>query len=173
MHLVSVHLVVVKINNKDLDHPVVHFVNTKEVGAQTEVGTPLASSSVPAGNTSRYSHNWPIVTNNSFILRIVQSGYKLQFENVSSLPSPIISSASSDSNRNSLLSCISKLLDSGAVSEISPSDDQVVSRIFIVKKSNGSDRLILDLSNLNKTIRKIHFKMESFPHLKSLLSIND
>ena len=51
--------------------------------------------------------------------------------------------------------------------------DQYVSRIFEVPKKSGDFRLILDLSELNHYINKVHFKMEGLETISSLLRPND
>ena len=60
-----------------------------------------------------------------------------------------------------------------ADSQIKQSKDQFVSRIFIVKKANGGNRLIIDLSYLNSFISKVHFRMEGVRDLKAMLQTND
>ena len=51
--------------------------------------------------------------------------------------------------------------------------DQYVSRIFEVPKKTGDYRLILDLSDLNKFLKKVHFKMEGLDTISSLITHND
>ena len=51
--------------------------------------------------------------------------------------------------------------------------DQYVSRIFEVPKKSGGHRLILDLSELNQYIKKVHFKMEGLETIASLICPND
>lgn len=48
----------------------------------------------------------------------------------------------------------------GAVVRCSPCDKQFISKIFLVPKSNGTKRLILNLKNLNTFLDVEHFKME-------------
>ena len=51
--------------------------------------------------------------------------------------------------------------------------DQEVSRIFEVPKKTGDYRLILDLSDLNKFLKKVHFKMDGLDTIASLISRSD
>ena len=51
--------------------------------------------------------------------------------------------------------------------------DQYVSRIFEVPKKTGDFRLILDLSDLNKFLKKVHFKMDGLDNIASMISISD
>lgn len=57
---------------------------------------------------------------------------------------------------------IDNLTNLGAITICHPSHDQYVSPIFLVPKSNGGDRFILNLKSLNKFIQKSHFKMEDY-----------
>lgn len=57
---------------------------------------------------------------------------------------------------------VEKLITKNVISVCnSPRKNQFVSNIFIVPKSDGSDRLILNLKNLNKFLEVPHFKMEN------------
>ena len=49
--------------------------------------------------------------------------------------------------------------------------DQYVSRIFEVPKKTGDYRLILDLSDLNCFLKKVHFKMDGLPSIASLINL--
>ena len=55
---------------------------------------------------------------------------------------------------------IVNLLKIGAVRVCSPTQDQFLSSYFLVKKSNGSFRFVLNLKKLNEFIVEDHFKME-------------
>lgn len=68
---------------------------------------------------------------------------------------------------------INKSLLSGAISKIDFNDSDLVSRIFLVPKSNGGHRMIIDLSNLNKFIKKSSFRMEDLSAIKLLILPND
>ena len=66
---------------------------------------------------------------------------------------------------------IKNLLDNNVI-EITESLG-FLSPIFFKKKANGSLRMILDLTQINKSINKIHFKMKSLEDVKSLIQLND
>ena len=51
--------------------------------------------------------------------------------------------------------------------------DQFVSRIFAVPKKTGDFRLILDLTDLNLYLKKVHFKMEGLQTIASLILSGD
>lgn len=55
---------------------------------------------------------------------------------------------------------ISDLLTSGAISRVKSCVGQYISKIFLVPKSDGSNRLILNLKSLNSYLHSEHFKLE-------------
>lgn len=125
-----------------------------------------------SGNISRYVSNWHNITSNQFILRIVSEGYKLQFNSTPIQLKPIISKPP-PAQLPSIKSEITSHLQLGAINEVPPAPDQYVSRIFIVKKRNGNDRMIIDLSSLNNHITKVSFRMEGTDSIKNLLQKDD
>lgn len=56
--------------------------------------------------------------------------------------------------------CIQKLLVSGAIENTVFTQDQFISNIFVVPKSDGGSRLVINLKDLNTFITAPHFKME-------------
>ena len=59
---------------------------------------------------------------------------------------------------------ISALLQKGVIQETEPLEDQVLSNVFLSKKRDGTQRIILNL-NLNQSIEKIPFKMDTLKAL--------
>ena len=144
-----------------------------EVEVEAEPSQDTSSVQRLAGNISRYVEQWREVTSNEFILRIVREGYKLQFTSAPVQSEPIISGSNSKTYFDGINNEIAKFLKSGAISQVKPSLDQFVSRVFLVKKSNGDNRLIIDLSKLNKFINKISFRMEGTGDLKHMIQKED
>ena len=61
-----------------------------------------------------------------------------------------------------------------ALITVSPSDCSFFSDIFPVpKKTEGEFRIIFDLTDLNKYIRKVHFKMDNLSYIIAMISPND
>ena len=67
---------------------------------------------------------------------------------------------------------ISALLGKGAVKQ-TPSNEGFVSNVFLVPKSSGKWRLILNLKALNRYVRQEHFKTEDIRCVKDLLKQGD
>ena len=134
---------------------------------------PTTNNPVASGVLSRYLTKWSKITSNNFILRIISEGYKIQFVENPSLPAQEFNSNKNRNSHPAIQEQVQKFLASGAISNISFSSDLILSRVFTVKKSNGKDRMIIDLSNLNKQISKVSFKMESHSKLIELIENND
>lgn len=87
-------------------------------------------------------------------------GYKLPFWEKPfqlSVPRPSIFSRI---ERDGVTSSITKMIDIGAIRQVSPVKGQFISKIFTVPKGDGSFRLIINLRELNKFISCHHFKLE-------------
>lgn len=98
------------------------------------------------------------------------SGYKIPFH-----INPFQSSAPSErhlapADLADLRREIFNLRELGAISECSPVPDQFLSRYFLVDKSNGGKRFILNVKSLNRFILTEHFKMEDLRTAVKLLS---
>ena len=65
---------------------------------------------------------------------------------------------------------IASLLEKGAVQEAQTTVTGFVSNVFLVPKSKGKWRLILNLKALNKFVIHEHFKMEDIRCVKDLLN---
>ena len=126
-----------------------------------------------AARLPHFFNSWKKVTSNKFILRIVKEGYKLQF---TSFPTQ---SSYSPRNFSSGSLAITKakvkeMLKEGAIVVVKPSPDQFVSHIFpVAKRTLGEFRIIFDLSELNKFIQKLSFKMGSYHSIMSLIARGD
>lgn len=153
-----------------LDHPPEEELLLREEGVVT---TATNKPITQAAGISRYINNWFKITNNNFILNIVEFGYKLQFLPNPSFPQSVISHYKSHDKIVSLRQQIERHVLSGAISIVEPQPNQILSRVFTVKKSNGEDRMIIDLSLLNLQIKKISFKMETIHDIMKILHPSD
>lgn len=101
---------------------------------------------------------WSKVIFDKFILTSIL-GYKLKFD---TLPRQFKANRNSSLNvkdEKHMQKVIDNLLELGAIQRCVPCRDQFVS-YFLVPKSNGEQRFVLNLKDLNEFILTNHFKME-------------
>ena len=120
-----------------------------------------------------YASKWRQVTNNRFILKVIKEGYIIQFYPHPPPPRPSLPTSHFPSSTSIIRSLIVEYKEKGAIMVIDVRPDQYVSRIFEVPKKSGGYRLIMDLSDLNKYIKKIHFKMDGLSTISSLIGSDD
>lgn len=114
-----------------------------------------------AGNLRHYLHKWKGITTDKSIINIV-SGYKLKFNSQPvqlQLPNP---PTLRDNEINAVNEAIIKLLKIGAISVAETCEGQFISNVFVVPKSTGGYRLVINLKKLNEYLISPHFKMEDF-----------
>ena len=113
------------------------------------------------------------MTQNKFILSIIEFGYIIQFV---TLP-PFLTLKSnpfSPSRTISIAKEVSTLLSKEAVGFVPPCDKQFMSPIFDVPKKDCEDRrVILNLKVLNSYIRKSSFKLEGYDQIISMINRHD
>ncbi|XP_018404624.1 PREDICTED: uncharacterized protein LOC108781208 [Cyphomyrmex costatus] len=125
-----------------------------------------------AGRLAFFFHKWKEITSDSLILEAI-SGYKLPFR-VSPPPqeiepSTILSRLEEDICQQEIINLSNK----GAIELVSDCEDQFLSSFFVIRKSPGGWRFILNLKRLNEYIIAPHFKMEDWRTVVNLLSPND
>ena len=124
--------------------------------------------SFTAGNIKHFWEKWTEVTSDKNLLAIIANGYKLEFETE---PCVLCSRGEIAFNKQEELivdDLLKTFLKKKVIEVATPEIGQVLSHIFIRPKSDGSFRLILNLSNLNEHIGYVHFKMET---LKTVLGL--
>lgn len=115
---------------------------------------------------------WKDITNDKAVLNSI-SGYKIPFtqlpvQDPTSYPKIFLP----NSDLTFIKSEITRLVNSQAIRRCEPSKGQFVSSIFLVPKSNGEKRLILNLKKLNKFVNISHFKMEDIRTAIKLMTKN-
>ena len=134
----------------------------------------VKKSNIPyAARLPFFAKQWRKVTTNNWILTAVLDGYKLQFDPDPPPPCPFIHFSHSHKSSCIIRPLIQDYLNKGAIKVVDVHPDQYVSRIFEVPKKTGDYRLILDLSDLNLYLKKVHFKMEGLLAIASLISSGD
>ena len=128
---------------------------------------------LPVGGRIKSFHDkWRAITNDPYILSAVQ-GYKIEFDPARFPPSR--EKLFHTFKRNALESrqISSELLSletKNVIERCSHSQGEFISNIFTRPKKSGGLRLILDLSELNKSVAYQHFKMDNINSAVLLLS---
>ena len=103
----------------------------------------------------------------------MEHGYKLQFHPHPPPPRSSVHSSYSPRSSSIIRLLLQDYLSKGAILVVDVRPDQYVSRIFEVPKKTGDFRLILDLSDLNKFLKRVHFKMDGLDNIAAMISHND
>lgn len=125
-----------------------------------------------AGKVSLNYDRWTEITSDRKILNIIKNGYELEFM---SDPCKLCSRKEikfSDQEKTIISDLIMKLRDKGVVKHAKHEQGEIISNIFIRPKSDGTYRLILNLSRLNDHMEKIHFKMDTLKTALNLVKKN-
>ena len=124
------------------------------------------------GRLAHFVEKWEEITDNKWVLSIVRHGFRIPFSKI-----PLLSSVPirmSQSSSPFLREEIENLLNKRAVERVqNPGTPGFYSRIFLVPKKNGKLRLIVDLSLLNRYIKKQSFKMETVKSVRQAMRLND
>lgn len=120
-----------------------------------------------AGRLHKYINEWTEITSNPVILSWIK-GYKISFITIPrqrNIPLNIIKPGEQKKVKRK----IQEMCENGVISRCTHKKGEFLSSYFLIKKSNGKDRFILNLRNLNKYIIAPHFKLEDYRSVKSLL----
>ena len=115
-----------------------------------------------AGNISRHIENWQKLTNDKFILNMVL-GSEIPIEDLEVLSKfrPIPKNDIPKESIPFIEKEVLKLLKSKVIEKSYHEEQEIVSPIFAVPKSDGSFRIILNLKKFNQHVEYEHFKMEN------------
>ena len=120
------------------------------------------------GRLSLFIHNWEILTRDRWVLATVR-GYHLPLSRYPSQGKVTVKPMLDTIREKALAEEISSLVEKGAVAPIKKHQVRLTSPLFVVPKSGGGWRPIIDLRQLNQYIDSPHFKMEGLHMLPSLL----
>ena len=124
-----------------------------------------------AGSVSRNIPKWGEFTSDPWILQTV-SGYHLEFETTPHQLNRPKFPKFSEGETAFIESEIKKLISKGAVTEVSPCDNEFISTVLVPKKT-GDFRPVINLKHLNQFVEKIHFKMENIRTALNCISPGD
>ena len=120
------------------------------------------------GRLSLFIHNWEVLTRDHWVLATVR-GYHLPLSRYPSQGKVPGKPMMDTIREKALAEEISSLVEKGAVAPIKKHQVRLTSPLFVVPKSGGGWRPIIDLRQLNQYIDSPHFKMEGLHMLPSLL----
>ena len=122
-----------------------------------------------AGCLSQHISAWEEITSDQEVLQTVQ-GMKLEFDE-----SPLQGQCSGfeiPKNQPLIQEEVNKLLKKGVVVESEHEPVEYISPIFLKEKTDGTQRLILNLEKLNKHLEYKHFKMQTLQTILTLIQPN-
>ena len=117
------------------------------------------------GCLSRHWRQWRTIGAAPWVVSVLRDGYRIPFEDH---PPPLARSPipfptyRPDSERSlALLQEIETMLTKGVLEIVPERDPGFYSRLFLVEKSSGGWRPVIDLSTLNQFVRQTPFRMET------------
>jgi len=120
------------------------------------------------GRLALFSHNWERLTKDPWVLTTVK-GYRLPLHHWPSLRQVQVQFSLDSVRAEALRSEISGLVAKGAVVHVRKNLVHLVNPLFVVPKSGGGWRPIIDLRHLNQFLSPPHFKMEGLYMVPSIV----
>jgi len=103
----------------------------------------------------------------------VVQGYQIEWSKRPFQIYPAITSVSSVEDSKLVDEEVKSLFQKKAITVVSPCREQFISRLFLVRKKDGSYRPVINLKPLNAFVQKSHFKMEGLSMIRDLLQPGD
>ena len=142
----------------------------------TNEGVPSPHPFLPVGGRlQHYMDGWDNFTDDLYIRRLIAEGYKLPFRQFPPLtlnPREVAPPVNARS-RAAIAEQVNLLVLKHATTIIEPGTPGFYSHVFVVPKSSGKWRLIIDLKRLNDYVECPHFKMTTVSQVLDSLAIND
>lgn len=135
-------------------------------------GSPTPSS---VGSLRRCLPGWVAAGTDRWAQKVVKAGYLCPFlvnPPLTTEPLPCKPPAE-ESKRRALQTEVDALLEKGAIYPVSARTPGFYARLFTVPKKNGKLRPVLDLSALNKFLKRISFKMETMASVRLAIRRGD
>ena len=153
-----------------------HTTPARSTSNMFSVQTPLLLRLQPvqpqAGRVSTCLLNWQEITSDPWVLQVVK-GYRIKWIREPFQIMPAITLMKSEEASQLMEEEVQSLLARQAVEVALPCKDQFISRLFLVRKKDGSHWPVINLKPLNGYVQKQHFKMEGSGMVKDLLQSDD
>ena len=127
------------------------------------------------GRLMRFSRAWRRLSNDPWVVSIIEKGYRIPFSRdppLTSVP-PSPRSQMSSEKLEVLRKEVQDLLSKRAIDVVQGSTPGFYSHLFVVPKKNGKLRPIIDLSFLNRFICLERFKMETTRSIREAIRPGD
>lgn len=121
------------------------------------------------GQLSKYVAQWGKSTSDKSILSIIE-GDSIEFEFSPPVQHYAKNAQFSPDEENFIDSEIEKLLNKGVIKHTFHENNEFVSPIFITPKSDGTNRLILNLKKFNESVKYEHFKMSTIHSVLNMIT---
>ena len=148
-----------------------HYGKTPKVSSSEITATDSVEMKFRAGRLKEKLPFWKTISTDSNILKTV-TGCKIEFDSEplqSNLPQSYRFPAV---KKEKISTEIDQMLKKGIIEKIDQSKAAFVSNIFSKPKKDGSSRIILDLTELNKHVTYRHFKMDTLQTALDLMTPN-
>ena len=126
------------------------------------------------GRLRFFLQNWKKITDDQWVLSVIEEGYKLEF--IQKPPQTGIKQTSVPNQDLDLLKLeVEDLLKKDAIETVpwNEINSGFYSTFFLVPKKNGKMRLVINLRPLNRYLRKTHFKMDTMTKVLNLVKPQD
>ena len=123
------------------------------------------------GRLAHFLPNWERISSDKWILGAV-TGYKLELTATPHQTHKPVTHMERD-KEEAMSRQVKELQDKGAIVPVPDSEEGFVSLVFLVPKSDGSWRTMINLRALNRFVAAPHFKMESVRTAKGIIQRGD
>ena len=148
-------------------------VSSKIILAVPQCMLPLVVDVKVGGRVSQFAPFWQHLTADDWVLSSVSEGVRIPFASTPFQSHPGKNMPFSPELTAICQSEIYSLLAKGAVEKIPLEEQCFVSGIFVIPKSSGGFRPIVNLKGLNKFVEQFHFKMEGVSVMKGMVRKGD
>jgi hypothetical protein len=125
----------------------------------------------PVGSLKNWLTEWRLITDNQYILDIVENGYKIPFKTE---PEQIYinNNKSSLENKDVVASEITNLLNKGCIREVS-TKSLIVNPLTVAFSKSSKPRLVLDCRHINPHLHKYRFICEDGKVAREMFDVGD
>lgn len=129
------------------------------------------SEEFQAGRIAGFVSEWKKLTSDTFIIDMVK-GVEIPLTELNDVDGPLPTNQVQGNQKKVLDQEIQKLLKMGVLEKSEHEDGEILSPVFLVKKPDGSFRLILNLKKFNENVVYEHFKMENLSSATQMMKEN-